>query len=248
MPEAQIKSPEDLNDQRPFLGLRSYEEKNRSQFGGRDNEVKELFGLDENSVLTVIFGKSGIGKTSLIKAGLIPELQQNFYFPIYIRIDYSSTRTPLEQVKKMVYDKMKARDPMVSEIGDTTLWEYFHNVDLLDDLFTPVLILDQFEEIFTLGEGKKNVPELLVELADLAENRIPLKVQEEYQRLNRTVPTHYAEQPYRVILSLREDYLARLEELEKIHTLDYEQSFQGSSDDRRPSLGRGHKTRKGIDR
>lgn len=204
-----------IDDERPFLGLRSFEEKNKSQFGGRDKEVKELFGLDENSVLTVIFGKSGIGKTSLIKAGLIPELQQNFYFPIYIRIDYSATRTPLEQVKKMVYDKMKERDPGVSEIGDTTLWEYFHNVNLLHDLFTPVLILDQFEEIFTLGEGKKNVLELLIQLADLAENRIPLKVQEEYQRLNKTVPTHYAEHPYRVILSLREDYLARLEELKK---------------------------------
>jgi len=216
MPEVENrKSQKALRDQRPFLGLRSFEEKNKSQFGGRDKEIKELFGLDENSVLTVIFGKSGIGKTSLIKAGLIPELQQNFYFPIYVRIDYSSSRTPLEQVKKVVYDKMKERDPGVSEIGDATLWEYFHNVNLLDDLFTPVLILDQFEEIFTLGEGKTNVRELLIQLADLAENRIPLKVQAEYQKLNRTVPTHYAELPYRVVLSLREDYLARLEELKK---------------------------------
>ncbi len=216
MPEVKNKnSLKAIDGQRPFLGLRSFEEKNKSQFGGRDQEIKELFGLDENSVLTVIFGKSGIGKTSLIKAGLIPELQQNFYFPIYIRIDYSTTRTPLEQVKKMVYDKMKERDSSVNEIGDATLWEYFHNVNLLDDLFTPVLILDQFEEIFTLGDGKVNVQELLIQLADLAENRIPLKVQGEYQRLNKTVPSHYAEHPYRVVLSLREDYLARLEELKK---------------------------------
>ncbi|MGB7393905.1 MAG: hypothetical protein WA913_05895, partial [Pricia sp.] len=212
---AHINIEKTIDRQRPFLGLRSFEEKNRSQFGGRDKEIKELFGLDENSVLTVIFGKSGIGKTSLIKAGLIPELQQNFYFPIYARIDYSSSRTPLQQVRKIVYEKMKDKDADVAEIGDATLWEYFHNVNLLDDLLTPVLILDQFEEIFTLGESNKDVPELLVQLADLAENRIPLKVQGEYQRLNKTVPTHYAELPYRVVLSLREDYLARLEELKR---------------------------------
>ena len=216
MPEIQQRKAEKgIDDQRPFLGLRSFEEKNKSQFGGRNKEIKELYGLDENSVLTVVFGKSGIGKTSLIKAGLIPELRQNFYFPIYVRIDYSSSRTPLEQVRKIVFEEMKKKDSGVPEIGDTTLWEYFHNVNLLDDLVTPVLILDQFEEIFTLGEGKKNVLELLIQLADLAENRIPLTVQSEYQKLNKTVPTHYAEQPYRVILSLREDYLARLEELKK---------------------------------
>lgn len=216
MLETKIKDKRNtVDDQRPFLGLRSFEETNKSQFGGRGEEVNELYGLVENNGLTVVFGKSGIGKTSLIKAGLIPELRQNFYFPIYFRVDYSSTRTPLEQVKRVVYEKMQERDPSVSEIGDVTLWEYFHNVNLLGDLFTPVLILDQFEEVFTLGEGKENVSELLVQLADLAENRIPLKVQGQYQKLNQTVPTHYAEQPYRVILSLREDYLARLEELKK---------------------------------
>lgn len=216
MPEVQYrKAKKAIDDQRPFLGLRSFEEKNKSQFGGRDEEIKELFGLDENSLLTVIFGKSGIGKTSLIKAGLIPELRQNFYFPIYVRIDYCSSRTPLEQVRKIVFDEMKKKDSGVPEIGDATLWEYFHNVNLLDDLVTPVLILDQFEEVFTLGGTSNHVLQFLIQLADLAENRIPLTVQGEYQKLNKTVPTHYAEQPYRVILSLREDYLARLEELKK---------------------------------
>ena len=99
---AKVQDKNNLVDyQRPFLGLRSFEEKNKSQFGGRDEEIKELFGLVENHGLTVVFGKSGIGKTSLLKAGLIPELQQNFYFPIYFRIDYSSSRTPLDQVKKI---------------------------------------------------------------------------------------------------------------------------------------------------
>ena len=39
--------------QRPFPGLRSFEEKNKSQFGGRDAEIKELFSLVESHRLTI---------------------------------------------------------------------------------------------------------------------------------------------------------------------------------------------------
>ena len=89
-------------DSRPFLGLKSFEEDNKGQFGGRDHEIEELFKSIDDNGLTVIFGKSGIGKTSLVKAGLIPELRVNFYLPIYIRIDYSSETSPLSQVKKTI--------------------------------------------------------------------------------------------------------------------------------------------------
>src|SRR5580765_3079260 len=90
---------EQVDVQRPFQGLRSYEEKNKTQFGGRDAEIRELYNLVEANRLTIVFGKSGIGKTSLIKAGLIPELQKNYFFSIYLRIDYSSNKTPLNQVR-----------------------------------------------------------------------------------------------------------------------------------------------------
>jgi len=217
MPEVRnIGKSTPFDNQRPFLGLRSFEEKHKSQFGGRDAEIKELFGQDENHGLTVVFGKSGIGKTSLIKAGLMPELRQNFYFPIYIRIDYSSSISPLEQLRKLTYEQMKMKDPNLDPVKDKTLWEYFHHVKLLDGLLVPVLILDQFEETFTLGDEKRRqVQELIVELSDLAENRIPLSVQKEYRAKGKTIPSRYAAQPYRVVLSLREDYLARLEELKR---------------------------------
>ena len=204
-------------NERPFLGLRSFEESNKSQFGGRDEEIQELFNLIDGDVLTVVFGKSGIGKTSLIKAGLMPELRENFYFPIYLRIDYSSAKSPLEQFREGVMAQIKAKDSRIADLGDGSLWEYFHNVKMLDGLVTPVIILDQFEEIFTLGDERaEDVNEFLVEVADLAENRIPLSVQNEYKRKNETVPAHFSELTFRVVFSLREDYLARLEEVKKV--------------------------------
>src|SRR5680860_1393406 len=135
-----IKKSHTISDQRPFLGLRPFEEKNKSQFGGRDKEIRELFGLIENRGLTVVFGKSGIGKTSLLKAGLMPELRQNFYFPMYLRIDFSCATTPLQQLRKFIFEEMKKKDPTILPIGGVTLWEYFHHIKLLDGLVTPFLI------------------------------------------------------------------------------------------------------------
>lgn len=210
------KSQKNTDDQRrPFQGLRSFEEKNKSGFGGRDTEINELFALVEDLCLTVVFGKSGIGKTSLLQAGLLPELRKNFYHPIYIRIDYSSSKEPLQQVKDLLFESLVEMDPGVAPMGAASLWENMHDVDFMKGLVIPVLILDQFEEIFTLGEKNSGVKELVTELADLIENRIPASIKEKYKKKGKVVPSRYRKLSYRVILSLREDYLARLEELKK---------------------------------
>ncbi|HEV8273771.1 MAG TPA: hypothetical protein VGQ04_20805 [Chitinophagaceae bacterium] len=212
----QNQNTEELDVQRPFQGLRSYEEKNKTQFGGRDSEIEELFSLVETNRLTVVFGKSGIGKTSLINAGLIPELLKNYFFPVYLRIDYSSGKTPLDQSKELIYEKLKLRDKTVPEIGNLTLWEYFSNLKLLDGLLTPVLIFDQFEETFTIGKEKSHsVQQFLIELSNLAENRVPLVVQEERQNRSEMISSLYGGQDFHIIISLREDYLAQLESLKK---------------------------------
>lgn len=216
MPERTLDNNinESFDPQRPFLGLRSFDENNKSQFGGRDTEINDLFNLVDLHGLTIIFGKSGIGKTSLIKAGLIPELQKNFYLPMYIRIDFNSDKSPLEQLKELIYLKIKTYDPNIPDWKPQTLWEFFHSVKILDGLVTPVLILDQFEELFTIGfENNINTSQFIQELSDLAENRVPLCIQEKMNTTNEIMSSNYGARPYRLIISLREDYLAQLESL-----------------------------------
>ncbi len=210
------RTNEEADAQRPFQGLRSYEEKNKTQFGGRDTEIRELFNLVETNRLTIVFGKSGIGKTSLLKAGLIPELQKNYFFPVYLRIDYSSGKSPLNQVREIIYQKLVQRDKTVSEIGTLTLWEYFANLNLFDGQLTPVLIFDQFEEAFTIGKEKVEiVQEFILELSDLAENRVPMAVHEKRRDLSKTDSLPGSEQNFRMVISLREDYLANFESLNR---------------------------------
>lgn len=207
------KLSEELDLNRPFLGLRSFEEKNKSQFGGRNQETDDLYDLVVDNYLTVVFGDSGIGKTSLLKAGLMPKLREHFYFPIYIRIDFSTQKAPLKQLVDHVYGELKALDTNISKIESESLWEYLHDLKLLNGLVTPVLIFDQFEELFTLGKSNTHIKAFVNELGDLAQNRIPSSVKIKYKKQGKTVPSRYSKQNYHIVLSLREDYLARLDEL-----------------------------------
>lgn len=207
------KTDKKTDQSRPFMGLRSFEEKNKPQFGGRNEEINLLCRHVEDNNLTIVYGTSGIGKTSLLKAGLMPKLREIFYFPIYIRINFGSSKKPVDQLKGYLYESMNKLDPSVKKIESESVWEYLHDLKLLNGLVTPVLIFDQFEEIFTLGKGKKGIREFVRELANLAQNRIPSAVVSNFAKIGKTVPSRYNILNFRIVISLREDYLARLDEL-----------------------------------
>ncbi len=52
---------------------------------GRDEKIKELLGRIDANQVTLLLGNSGSGKTSVIHAGLIPNLISTGWFPIYVR-------------------------------------------------------------------------------------------------------------------------------------------------------------------
>ncbi|MEL7220545.1 MAG: hypothetical protein AAGJ93_04450 [Bacteroidota bacterium] len=77
------------------MGLVSYSEADANLFYGRDNAVKELLQKIKNKPLVVVSGASGTGKSSVIKAGVLPVLRKegNTILPI-IR----PGKTPLEVI------------------------------------------------------------------------------------------------------------------------------------------------------
>lgn len=56
----------------PYRGLESYEEEHSHLFFGRDRQIKNLYEKVAQNTLTVVVGVPGTGKSSLVKAGLIP--------------------------------------------------------------------------------------------------------------------------------------------------------------------------------
>ena len=216
-----------IDERHPWLGLDSFTEDTRSFFYGRDEEVAELGRRVQRKLLTVLFGQSGLGKTSILRAGLVPRLRSHGYCPIYVRIAYSADAPePGEQIKQTILQTARHAGQWtqagVAAAGES-LWEFLHHRDdvLVNDAgqtLIPLLIFDQFEEIFTLAQtdeaGRARAARFIDDLADLVENRAPKELEAKLEADDATAERFdFARGDYRVLISLREDYLAPLESL-----------------------------------
>jgi hypothetical protein len=92
-----------LNDENPWPGLLPFGEADWKYFHGRDFETDLLYRKVERERLTVLFGLSGLGKSSILQAGLFPLLRRENVLPIYIRLDFSPDKPDLTgQVKSAI--------------------------------------------------------------------------------------------------------------------------------------------------
>jgi tetratricopeptide (TPR) repeat protein len=202
----------------PYPGLQAFAEGDRAYFHGRTRECEELFRLVRREVLTVLFGRSGLGKTSLLNAGLFPLLRQADLLPVPIRLDFNAGQRDLVgQVRELCAAALRAQEVEArAQAAGETLWEYFHRTQFWsrrNRLLTPLLVFDQFEEIFTLGRRDARVEPLLEELADLIENHIPAVVHERLAGTHEELDFSFERPKVRVVVSLREDFLPQLEGL-----------------------------------
>ncbi|MCU7810704.1 MAG: hypothetical protein KZQ77_05640, partial [Candidatus Thiodiazotropha sp. (ex Notomyrtea botanica)] len=217
--------PSLLDSESPWPGLRPFSEENAGYFFGRDREVREIARKVQQETVTLLFGKSGLGKTSILRAGLSPLLRKSGFVPIYIRLNHFEESLQLEdQVEVFMEEALDAyRIDAPRPIREETLWEHFHKKDgdWWDEenrLLKPVLIFDQFEEILTSGQENSarvvRSAAFLTELEDLIENRPPASLLERFKTEKGLAKQYDLDRiDYRVVLSLREDYLADLEGL-----------------------------------
>ena len=216
-----------VDPQNPWLGLASFTEETRQYFYGREEEVAELARRVQRKLLTVLFGQSGLGKTSILRAGIVPRLRPEGYCPVYVRIDYSpESPPPSDQIKQAIFRATESSgtwtQPGTAVTGES-LWEFLHHRDdILRDAagkpVIPLLIFDQFEEIFTLAQaddaGRKRAAQFIEDLADLVENRPPKELEARLENDDSIIERFdFGRADYRILIALREDYLAHLEGL-----------------------------------
>jgi hypothetical protein len=207
--------------QHPWIGLASFTEGDRSFFAGRGDEIEDLLRLVRRDTLTLLYGVSGLGKTSLVQAGLFPALREENILPVPIRLDYLEGALPLSHqiLNAITTAAIAARVEAPQPRPDETLWEYFHREgnhfwSARNDLVTPFLAFDQFEEFFTLGrETPERVAQanaFILEFADLVENRPPVALRDDPSRAKEF---NFKPTPLKVLLAMREDYLADLDRI-----------------------------------
>jgi WD40 repeat protein/DNA-binding SARP family transcriptional activator len=74
-PDRAPATPRTDVDDCPYLGLRAFEERDAPWFFGRDADTSRLLDRLERSRFLAVLGASGSGKSSLIRAGLLPALR-----------------------------------------------------------------------------------------------------------------------------------------------------------------------------
>lgn len=169
----------------PFKFLDAYEREDKDKFFGRDQEIDQLVELVFETKLILVYGASGVGKTSLLRCGLSNRFNHTQWLDLFIR----KRENIVESLHAAVSSRILQSDPKVT-IGD----------DLIDALrllylynFRPIyLIFDQFEELFIFGEEPEQ--------------------QAFFEFINRLIRSDL---PCKVLLSMREEYIAYLSDFEK---------------------------------
>jgi len=190
----------------PWRGLAPYDgSEDTNSFCGRKEEQKRLRLMIEDNACLTLYGASGVGKTSLLRAGVLPVLALYNYLPIYIRLSETSScdvfaETIVNNLEK--YAKKNENKTLVETKDFWFLWEYFCTTRFYDEKgkeVIPVLVLDQFEEVFR-GSFRESAELLLMQIYTLI-------------NVSSFLPDGYHDdRNYRFIISMREDFLFALED------------------------------------
>ena len=170
----------------PYRGLESYDEKHSELFFGRTELVEKLHKFVKTHPLTVVLGASGSGKSSLVKAGLIPKLRQyntenteRWCILPLIRPGETPLQALNNALKNAQLPEVAAQNQQQSLAMSIDAWAKNHpNSKLL-------LFIDQSEEIITLCQNEDERKEF-------------------FQQILKAINVH--RDRLRVVLSLRSDF------------------------------------------
>lgn len=163
----------------PYKGLAAFTEADARDFFGRVLESNDLASLVAARPLVAVVGASGSGKSSLIQAGLLPRLRKKVgdtaadwlvasfrpqgrpFYELAKSLARLTTSKPIEQAAETqdLIVKLEAGKIILSTLADLLPERNERQV---------LLVIDQFEELFTLGSDHTQQERFLqVLLADL---------------------------------------------------------------------------------
>ncbi len=195
-----------------YPGPKPFTTAEQALFFGREREREDLVRLVNAEKLVVLFGKSGLGKSSLVNAGLVPALvaQNKGWLPIPIRFRVSDGKnSPIDIVRQHLEKQENVQITEGSFLSDKSLWHSFKQYQDTTKTQKLFLLFDQFEEFFTYSPEQQR--QFRLELADLLYTSIPQKVIDEYQNASEEQQLFLAQpQDVRVMISMRSDRLSLL--------------------------------------
>jgi WD40 repeat protein/DNA-binding SARP family transcriptional activator len=164
----------------PYKGLRAFGEADAADFYGRDALVGELVRALVDRRLVAVVGPSGIGKSSIVKAGLVPSLRRRALpgSEQWLVTDMFPGSYPYEELAAALLRVAVERpDDLVEELERDELGIRRVMKRILPTESELLLVVDQFEELFTLTADEETRRRFLAGLTALAADpRSPVRV------------------------------------------------------------------------
>ena len=166
----------------PYKELHPFELSESRIYFGREQAIEKMLNVIHHARFTILHGAPGMGKTSLIRAGLMPRLLAENHFPIRVRTLNSD---PIATLKRMLL-----RNPQQSSVVKTSLRDFLFKIHiLLGEESRLFVFFDQFEAFFMQNVDSVGQMNFITELSECIDDR--------------SLPVHF-------ILSLQDKYVGQI--------------------------------------
>jgi serine/threonine protein kinase len=187
-------------DESPYAGLSSFQENDAGKFFGRNKEIAAMVTRIRDRPLMAVVGSSGVGKSSFVRAGLVPALKRSG--EQWETIVTRPGRKPMDALAAIIAPMVGTASNLADEMAEQQKLaarlrkEPGHLGHVLRgrarrDSRRIMLFVDQFEELYTQVPDPEERAAFTACLAAVADD---------------------ATSPLRVVLSIRSDFLDRVAE------------------------------------
>lgn len=165
----------------PYRGLSAFREEDARFFFGREQFTQQLLDAVQQQHLVAIIGSSGSGKSSVVFAGLVPQLRQQGEWLIGsfrpgkgAFLNLAISLISLLETQMNQTDQLVEANNLATELeqGNTSLADVVQRI-LEQNSGNLLLIADQFEELYTLCPNEEERQRFLDVLLGVVENDTP---------------------------------------------------------------------------
>src|ERR1041385_8401114 len=166
----------------PYLGPRPFTRDDAHRFFGRTREANDLVSLVTAHAVTLVFGKPGTGKSSLLNAQVLPQLEaEEFKVLPTVRFgSRTSSETEIQVPNIYVFKTVTAwaeDGPNQKNLAELSLSEFLVKAGEMSRWSEPrIAVFDQFEELFLEIEHWQAREQFLMQIRDALDNDRMLRV------------------------------------------------------------------------
>ncbi|MEM9276327.1 MAG: CHAT domain-containing protein, partial [Cyanobacteria bacterium P01_F01_bin.143] len=165
----------DFNPRSPYKGLKRFNYKDKDLFFGRERLINKLIKAVNQNNLVLVLGASGSGKSSVVRAGVIPQMEDSPTISCYSFL-FTPNRNPFINLHRSLVTNVE--DIFSNEEVEFVLEGKSDTLSKVAQLFKSklpqsqcLIFVDQFEEIFTLCSNLEIRRNFIQSLIALAQNR-----------------------------------------------------------------------------